>query len=570
MDSHQILTVFIGLIILALVWHSSAILELLSSLHGRFIKAVNPGIQRQHEDIVSATTIQLLPTDDEPLRVIHLPVPSKPSYSPFWITDPPPSSFQDPTICSSRNEIIPPIDSVDRQNNLRTFEPFIPQEIIELIVDEIANFEDVKERQQGLSAISQVAFVFYPRTRKHFFSKHWKVDHSPSSDSQLDNLFRLVDLNPFPRAIAFTSYILSITIFYRSDFSYNDDTKQEHSRKLSCLLDSLHNSDRGIERFSIEFYDQCVSMGSLDWHSLGGDFHSAFLRFVRSPFLQELRIDNFVNVPRNFLSKSLLKRLVLRNFGLQEIRGAQGNQIPFPTELESLDYEESFALRRFFTPFPHALNNSPRCSVRKLSVALHTRFGLEEVQTALSEATFSAVEQLNIKFNTSFSGTTLNFSQFTNLRRLSITAGIPNLSYNDLWVVQDVSKLLQSRTPVLPTLERLLITFISGYLFQYEGPMDGQLSAFRDATPKFRKLDDALSRPDVVTIPNITLVFPLAIYPIGDYQKDGGLEERERFSKELEAFVRSALPKTDAIKSRKLSVIAVANPKAVMKITQDT
>ncbi|CAA7262312.1 unnamed protein product [Cyclocybe aegerita] len=571
-----ILTVFIGFIVLAVVWHTSPILQLLSRLRGRFSKADNPGVRRENEDIAPTTIIQLLPSDsehdEEPLRVIRLPILSKPSYSPFWITDPPPSSFHNPTLCSPGNEVIPTIDYNDRRNNSRTFELFIPQEIADLIVDEVANFEDAKERQRGLSVISQVALVFYPRTRKHLFSKHWRVNQSPSSssNSRLDNLFQLDNLNPFPRSIAFTSYIRSIAISYRSDFSASDDTKKEHSRKLASLLDSLHNTDRGVERFSIEFYDQRISMGSLDWYSLGGDFHYAFLNFVRSPFLQELRIDNFVNVRRDFMSKSSVKRLVLRNFGLQEIRGAQGDRVPFPTELESLDYEESFALRRFFAPSPHASSDSPRCSARNLSVALHTGFGLEEVQTALSESTFSSVEQLNIKFNTSFSDTTLNFSQFTNLRRLSITAGDANPFYNDLWVVQDISELLQSRTPVLPTLERLVITFISGYLFQYEGPMDGQLSSFRDATPKFAKLDDALSRPDVITIPNITLVFPLAIFPIGNYQEEVGSEERERFGKELETFVRLALPKTDDIKSRKLSIIAVANPKTGMGITQDT
>ena len=339
---------------------------------------------------------------EAPLRIINLPQP-KPNYKPYWIT---PAS--EPGLLGEL-KVVPPGGGNLSTKFTHPERPFrirhIPQEIMDIMVDETGLLEDSKARQKQLFAISLVSRDFYPRTRKYLYPKIDVCDRqSDTGDNRLGSLCDIMESNTLLYLGGFASYTTSLTISLSGKFSIIHSANSFHNGKLARLLCQLPVNAPGVNSLSVSVRS-CD--GVLDWMTTSADFRQSFQDFVLIHKLQSLSLSNFVNVRRDFLAGSTIKTLMLRDFGLQELPLSECSSLPttvYPKNLQSIEYQESFPLRRYLANRPGnpVTTLMTASSLRCVTTSVYSETGLEELQKVMSEPLVSNVEKLDIRLTCEF------------------------------------------------------------------------------------------------------------------------------------------------------------------------
>jgi hypothetical protein len=204
--------------------------------------------------------------------------------------------------------------------------PEIPQELIDLIVDEVSLLTPDERRFErlpaGLRSCLLVSTSFCSRARSHLFRNIKFKSKRPKL--LLRELARFLDLlqsssngNAFaaiggPMAALVKTFHLPVAECGSTEEILSLFDSSTFISILRCLSGETYGPS--MVRFTLKIYPPISQTSNrLNWKQLSTPSQVALLVFFRSPYLEAIHLFGFENLPSNFLDGSLIKHLEIFN-----------------------------------------------------------------------------------------------------------------------------------------------------------------------------------------------------------------------------------------------------------------
>lgn len=277
---------------------------------------------------------------------------------------------------------------------------FIPAELIDNVIDEIARDSNPISQRQTLASIALASSALRHRAHGHLFAHvniYGMSVHLQSATTRIRLLLQILNADQRSEMNGVSAYIKSLVIYMTGPTTMVRPTLDDGT--LASILRKIFKSGKlspGPRSLSLTLGVAGQPGLMFDWTSFNADFLDAFYTLCRNPLFTTLHLARFTNVPRDILKNSTLK-----NVSLSEIRligetlriehlpiapaipdDAFGGQKDVPkvppmegevVRLESLDIDHSFALLNILdlTPNQSSCSDAVFSCLRNLRVRIH-------------------------------------------------------------------------------------------------------------------------------------------------------------------------------------------------------
>ncbi|KAF8960229.1 hypothetical protein BDZ97DRAFT_1922315 [Flammula alnicola] len=218
----------------------------------------------------------------------------------------------------------------------------LPQEIINLIVDEVAvDSKTDKDSLDALRACSLVSRSFHCHSRRHLFS-HIEFLGNKSGQKRAGRLVKILENRANTDLVA---GIRSLTLVLDMNSNWppamlHPDRLYSRSRKLYLRVtsklgrreDNLLKLLDILSRASLEIFALEAQGGSLDWISVNARAKAIFLAIRSNPSLNSLRLSSIINLDPVLVAgeapSNNLRELTLSNVGPLSASGLPSRILP--------------------------------------------------------------------------------------------------------------------------------------------------------------------------------------------------------------------------------------------------
>ncbi|KAF8960228.1 hypothetical protein BDZ97DRAFT_1328967 [Flammula alnicola] len=221
--------------------------------------------------------------------------------------------------------------------------PPLPQEIINIIIGEIASAKPHNESLTTLRACSLVSTTFHFHSRKHLFSeiKFIVDDFSPKRVARLVKVLKhnkdllssirsiniVFDMRPCTPHRIFGSAKLG-RLHQKSRLADFYAARKLGLKENSVIILLKLFTGVGIEKLSLD-----AQHGLLNWAQVSDRIKDAIDRIYSKPSLESLRFINIYNLPHSFVTGELQSNS-LHELSLCDVRFMQRTEVPSPETCE--------------------------------------------------------------------------------------------------------------------------------------------------------------------------------------------------------------------------------------------
>ncbi|KDR78354.1 hypothetical protein GALMADRAFT_224732 [Galerina marginata CBS 339.88] len=437
-------------------------------------------------------------------------------------------------------------------------QPIIPSEVIDIIMDEVAQYPDKVSRTQTLSSIALSSWALRHRAHSHLFAT---VDlfgtHLKSATPRIRRLYEFIDADVHSEVTGIASYIKSFNVYMMGPASMVRPTLDDGT--MSAIFRKIFKTGEpssGPRSLSLTLGTLGRVRKTFDWMTLNTDFVSAFRDLCRNPLFTTLHLSRFINLPPNLLTNSAFKSVKLSEIRLlgtesfeftdpptfvpsSDEEEAILNDMPFQNDqvvlLESIETDHSF-------PLLEVLDMTPRRSIpptivfsrlKNLTIQIQSEGDFDKTAALLVDAA-PTLEQLDVKL--SYHQETpepLKYAHLPALKSMAIMHNFTSYKSPGRSTIPQICHILQE--PQLPpNLQKIEIS-----IFLYTGISDRTFKDIFDGYDYYM-LDELFSHSRFYSLKHLIIRLMFNLY------LDEELDEKV-FHAEASAYVRSAFPELNAV-----------------------
>ncbi|KAF9553588.1 hypothetical protein CPC08DRAFT_224182 [Agrocybe pediades] len=435
----------------------------------------------------------------------------------------------------------------------------IPAELIDNIVDEVAQDPDFISRRQSLKSLALSSWALRHRAHKHTFADIYLCGmdtYLQSANPRIHFLLELLEMEQYSTLPGIASYIKSLNVYMTGPECMVRPTLDDGT--LASILRRIFRSGEpsgGPRTLSLTLGIHGQPGMTFNWSSFNEDFQDAFRTLCRNPLFTTLHLSRFNNVPRDIFRHATLKNVNMSEISLvgenllldaPDVAGAQpevdsdrrlaGWEPSVGEEgevvlLESINVDHSFSLVDVLDITQSRRAHIVYSRLKDLTVRINHVAQYERTASIL-EGAAASLQNLDVNLRCKEPGS-LELCRLSNLVNLTISHVSTSYKGAEWSCMPQICHLLrQPHFP--PSLQKITLNILLYTNLSDKSPKD----IVQDYP--YALLDDLFSHRRFDTLQHVVLVFSFNLYVYEKDQLDEGA-----FAREASVHVRKAFPEVN-------------------------